>query len=47
MGELHCWWKSGDEAAHSAHLNEPSFAKARDASKEWVVDRKVTAGITD
>ena len=36
-----------DEASHSAHLNEPSFAKARDASKEWIVDRKVTTGITE
>jgi quinol monooxygenase YgiN len=36
-----------DEAAHSAHLNGPSFAKARDASKEWIVDRKVTSGITE
>ena len=36
-----------DEASHSAHLNGPSFAKARDASKEWIVDRKVTTGITE
>jgi quinol monooxygenase YgiN len=36
-----------DEASHSAHLKEPSFAKARDASKEWIVDRKVTTGITE
>jgi (4S)-4-hydroxy-5-phosphonooxypentane-2,3-dione isomerase len=36
-----------DEASHSAHLKGPSFAKARDASKEWLVDRKVTTGITE
>jgi quinol monooxygenase YgiN len=36
-----------DEATHSAHLNGPSFAKARDASNEWIVDRKVTSGITE
>ena len=36
-----------DEAAHTAHLNGPSFAKARDATKEWIVNRKVTSGITD
>jgi quinol monooxygenase YgiN len=36
-----------DEASHSAHLNGPSFAKARDASKEWIVGRKVTTGITE
>jgi hypothetical protein len=28
-------------------LNGPSFAKARDASKEWIVDRKLTSGITE
>jgi quinol monooxygenase YgiN len=36
-----------DEPAHSAHINGPSFARTRDASKEWIVDRKVTSGITD
>jgi quinol monooxygenase YgiN len=36
-----------DEASHSAHLNGPSFAKARDASKEWIVDRKVTSGVPE
>jgi quinol monooxygenase YgiN len=36
-----------DEASHSAHLEGPSFAKARDASKERIVDRKVTTGITE
>ena len=36
-----------DEAAHTAHLNGPSFAKARDATKEWIVNRKATSGITD
>jgi quinol monooxygenase YgiN len=36
-----------DEASHSAHLKGPSFAKARDASKEWIVGRKVTTGITE
>jgi (4S)-4-hydroxy-5-phosphonooxypentane-2,3-dione isomerase len=36
-----------DEASHSAHLNGPSFAKSRDASKDWIVDRKVTTGIAE
>jgi quinol monooxygenase YgiN len=36
-----------DETSHSAHLNGPSFAKARDASKEWIVDRKVTSGVPE
>jgi quinol monooxygenase YgiN len=36
-----------DEEAHSAHLNGPSFAKARDATKEWIVDRKVTSGVIE
>ena len=36
-----------DEASHSAHLKGQSFAKARDASKGWIVDRKVTTGITE
>ena len=36
-----------DEAAHSAHLKGPSFAKARDAASEWIVDRKVTSGVPE
>jgi quinol monooxygenase YgiN len=36
-----------DEAAHTAQFNGPSFAKARDATKEWIGNRKVTSGITD
>ena len=36
-----------DEAAHTAHVNGPSLAQARDATKEWIVNRKVTSGITD
>jgi (4S)-4-hydroxy-5-phosphonooxypentane-2,3-dione isomerase len=38
-------WRDG--ASHSAHLNGPSFGEARDASKGWIVDRKVTTGITE
>ena len=36
-----------DEASHSAHLKGPSLARSIDATKEWIVDRKVTTGITE